>query len=79
MFCCMFQNFGVSQRCSTKDFVVTVVVVGVPWIVVVCAFSFPPVSPDFPVLCVCVRKSFLYSGSSTAVRIVGTVLWCVAG
>ncbi len=89
-------NFGVSKRVLTKDFVATDILVGVMMIFFVCSFSFPPDFLDSPVFwqegqrwqlggwsgsrANCGLKSFLYSGSLTAVRIVGhTGLWCVAG
>ena len=54
----------------TKEFLVTDVLVGVP-----CIVNF---SLSFPLDLL--LKSFLYSGSFAAVKIVGrTLLWCVAG
>ncbi len=77
----MFWNLGVWKRVLTKEFVMTYVLVGVPCIFDG-SFSFPL---DLTLVCrgdvfSCVTKSFLYSGSLTAVRMVGrTLLWCVAG
>ena len=75
----MCWNLGVWKRVLTKEFVMTDVLVGVP-----CffnsSFSFPLDLMFSGDALSCVTKSFLYSGSLTAVKMVGrTLLWCEAG
>jgi hypothetical protein len=57
----MFWNLGVWKRVFTKGFVTFDVFIG-------CSLFVPP---DLTLIVSCVTKSFLYSGSLTAVSMVG--------
>ena len=69
----MFWNLGVWKRVLTKDFVTVDAIVS-------CSLFLALVLVLDGDVFSCVTKSFLYSGSLTAVSMVGrTLLWCVAG